>query len=149
MIVHVSGQASTPVCSPLNICWRRGIRDLLRHCTWTACFVVDEDAYIARHLVDNQTKTEGTLHLPVCSVRQLALRADLLRCPLKSGCKFDINILKGRLCGGVRLPRHAVTSHSSTLPVCKQVVWFQIVGLQHIVWEAIVKTPSVQDGQQD
>jgi hypothetical protein len=39
--------ASTPVRCPQNVCWQGGIRDLLRRCTWTACIVVDEDAYCA------------------------------------------------------------------------------------------------------
>ena len=42
-----------PVRCPQNVCWQRAIKDLLRRCTWTAYFVVDEDAYFAKVLVDN------------------------------------------------------------------------------------------------
>ena len=107
-------------------CWKRGVKDLVCHCTWTACFVVDEDAYFARDLEDNETKTEGTLHLPVCYVRQLAIIAELLRCPHRHGWKIVISILKGRRSGSSSQTRAIWKYTAAHCLMCIKDVWYRL-----------------------
>jgi hypothetical protein len=93
--------------------WQYRENEVVPHHDWFTCVFVDEEAHVARVLLNRSPKNGCTLHLLARYVRQLVLRVDRLRYQLSdrksmltSSCHGDVGIVIHPGMGIIKVPNN-------------------------------------------